>query len=77
MNNRYFNQEDIMSRGHKKAQSTLEYVLLVTAVIVVIIWLVVSPSSPFRTTLNGTLTNSLNGMQTMAERLQTSRPSAP
>ena len=61
-----------MSRGHKRGQSTLEYVLLVTAVIVVIIWLVVSPTSPFRSTLNNTLNSSIGGMGTMAERLNNS-----
>jgi len=61
-----------MSRGHKKGQSTLEYVLLVTAVIVVIIWLVVSPTSPFRNTLNSTLNSSIGGMETMAGRLNNS-----
>ena len=61
-----------MSRGHKRAQSTLEYVLLVTAVIVVIIWLVVAPNSPFRTSLNTTMTTSINGMTTLANRLNTS-----
>ncbi len=61
-----------MSRGHKRGQSTLEYVLLVTAVIVIIIGLVASPQSPFRKTLNSTLNSSLNGMQTMADRLNNS-----
>jgi hypothetical protein len=58
-----------MSRGHKRGQSTLEYVLLVTAVIVVIIWLVVAPNSPFRATVNGTMMNSLNAMNVMSNRL--------
>ena len=61
-----------MSRGHKRGQSTLEYVLLVTAVIVVIIWLVVGQNSPFRNSLNTTLTTSINGMETMADRLNDS-----
>ena len=61
-----------MSRGHKRGQSTLEYVLLVTAVIVVIIGIVVSPSSPFRSTLNKTLNSSIGGMETMAGRLNVS-----
>ena len=38
----------------KKGQSTLEYIILVTAVIVIVIGLVVSPSSPFRASLNKT-----------------------
>jgi hypothetical protein len=44
-------------------------VLLVTAVIVIIIGLVVSPASPFRKTLNSTLNGSLNSMNTMGTRL--------
>ncbi len=61
-----------MSRGHKRGQSTLEYVLLVTAVIVIIIWLVMGTNSPFRSTVNGTLTNSLNAMNVMSNRLSSS-----
>ena len=62
-----------MSRGHKRGQSTLEYVLLVTAVIVIIIWLVAGPTSPFRTTLNSTLGNSISGMELMGNRLNNNR----
>ena len=61
-----------MSRRHKRGQSTLEYVLLVTAVIVIIIGLVASPTSPFRRTLNSALNSSLNGMNVMAQRLNNS-----
>jgi uncharacterized protein (UPF0333 family) len=69
MNNRHFNQEDSMSRGHKKAQSTLEYVLLVTAVVVVLITFVLSGNSPFKTALNSTLQAGTNGMVTFSNRL--------
>jgi uncharacterized protein (UPF0333 family) len=61
-----------MSSRHKRGQSTLEYVLLVTAVIVIIIGLVASPGSPFRSTLNKTLNSSIGGMETMANRLNNS-----
>ena len=65
-----------MTLRKKKGQSTLEYILLFTAVIVVIIGLVVSDKSPFRTKLNSTLNGSLDGMETMADRLSESRPAA-
>lgn len=52
-----------------KAQSTLEYVILVTAVIVVIIWLLMSENSPFKTALNSTLQTTTNQMTTMGQRL--------
>jgi len=38
----------------KKGQSTLEYIILVTAVIVIIIGLVFNSNSPFKKTLNTT-----------------------
>ena len=61
-----------MPGSKRKGQSTLEYVLLVTAVIVIIIGLVFSPGSPFRSSLNATLNSSVSDMGTMAERLNTS-----
>ncbi|MFH0753751.1 MAG: class III signal peptide-containing protein [Candidatus Omnitrophota bacterium] len=51
-----------MIKGKNRGQSTLEYVLLVTAVIVVVIGMVASPSSPFRTKLNSTLSEAVNLM---------------
>ena len=55
-----------MGKGHKRGQSTLEYVLLVTAVIVVLIGLLASNNSPFRNALNSTLNSGLNGMTSQA-----------
>jgi uncharacterized protein (UPF0333 family) len=44
----------------KKGQSTLEYIILVTAVIVIVIGLLVSPASPFRTQLNTTFNGAID-----------------
>ncbi len=52
-----------------KAQSTLEYVILATAVIVVILVLVMSDNSPFKSTLNATLDTSINHMNTLSGKL--------
>jgi uncharacterized protein (UPF0333 family) len=41
--------------GNNKGQSTLEYILLVTAVLVVIIAFVAGPTSPFKKAVNKVL----------------------
>jgi len=53
----------------KKGQSTVEYIILVTAVIVVILAFVFTPGSPFQTHMNETLGNATDGMVNMASRL--------
>jgi len=53
----------------KKGQSTVEYIILVTAVIAVVIFFVVSPGSPFRQHMNETLGNATDSMVNMASRL--------
>lgn len=50
---------------NRKGQSTLEYIILMTAVIVAIIAFVVSPTSPFKRALNGTLESGTNTMNAM------------
>lgn len=62
---------------NKKAQSTIEYIILVTAVIVIIILFMMTPGSVFRTALNGTLADTSDGMKNMSERLKGSRPLSP
>ena len=57
---------------NRKAQSTLEYVILVTAVIVVIITLLVNKDSLFRTKLNTTLNSTIGVMSDMQSRWSTS-----
>ena len=61
----------------RKGQSTVEYIILVAAVIAVILVFVGGPSSPFYRAFNSTLTQGTNGMENMATRLSTSRPLAP
>ena len=61
---------------NKQGQSTIEYVILVAGVILVIIWFVGNQSSPFQNSLNSTLQQATNGMEDMANRLRTSRPTA-
>ena len=61
----------------KKGQSTVEYIILVAAVLAAILIFVAGPTSPFRTAFNSTLTQGTNGMENMATRLSTSRPLAP
>ena len=61
----------------RKGQSTVEYIILVAAVIAVILVFVGSPSSPFRVAFTNTLTQGTNGMEDMSNRLMTSRPKSP
>lgn len=56
----------------KKGQSTLEYIIMVTGVVVVLI-LFLGPNGIFRTAYNQTLGQGTNGMQDMANRLRNSR----
>ena len=63
-------------RKHKKGQSTVEYVVLVAAVIA-LLFIFLEPKGVFRTAFNATLTTGTNGMQVMANRLQASRPLSP
>jgi uncharacterized protein (UPF0333 family) len=52
-----------------KGQSTLEYVLLVTAVLVVIIGWVAGPASPFKQAVNNTLYDASNQIESMSQRI--------
>ena len=61
---------------NKKGQSTLEYIILVTAVIAIIL-IFLGPSGIFRARLNQTLDEVSNGMTNMSSRISTSRPLAP
>ena len=56
----------------KKGQSTVEYILLVTTVIGVIILFLVNPNSPFRQRLNQSLDVATNDMVDIATRLSNS-----
>ncbi len=58
----------------KKGQSTVEYIVLVTAVIVLLIYFL-GPSGPFATAYNKTLQYGTNGMDNIANRLGQSHTS--
>jgi hypothetical protein len=61
-----------MSKKNRKGQSTLEYIILITAVIAVILTLVFSTASPFRRGMNSTYSQMLNSTNTMSFRLANS-----
>ena len=56
----------------RKGQSTLEYIILVTAVIAIIL-VFLGPTGIFRNRFNQTLGSATNGMINMAGRLENSR----
>ncbi len=58
---------------NKKGQSTLEYIILVTAVVAVLL-VFLGPSGVFRTSYNSTLNEVTGGMQTLSNRIAGSRP---
>jgi uncharacterized protein (UPF0333 family) len=58
-----------MLKKNKRGQSTLEYIILVTAVIAVILGLVFGSASPFRAGLNSTYAKMLNSTNVMSSRL--------
>ena len=58
-----------MTLRHKKGQSTLEYVLLVTAVIVVAISFLMGKDSTFQKALTNSLGSGTAGMQSMAAKI--------
>ena len=59
---------------NKRAQSTVEYVILVAIVIAVIL---AFTNGIFKNSYNQTLIQATNGMTDMANRLFTSRPKSP
>lgn len=61
-----------MLKQNKKGQSTLEYIILITAVIAVILGLVFAPTSPFRQGLNSSYGKMLNSTNIMSTRLANS-----
>ena len=64
----------VKPRRKKKGQSTVEYIILVAAVIAA---LIIFLPGTFRTAFNATLSQGTNGMENMAVRLRASRPLAP
>ena len=65
-------QGKLFSKKDKKGQSTVEYLLLVAAIITVLI-LFLKPDGPFAKSYNDALTKGSSGMEQMANRLSDSR----
>ena len=57
----------------KKGQSTVEYIILVAAVLAALI-IFLAPGGVFQSAFNSTIATGTNGMQNMAQRLAGSRP---
>ena len=66
----------VKPRRKKKGQSTVEYIILVAAIIGALI-IFLRPDGVFQNAYNETLSTGTNGMVNMAERLRNSRPLAP
>ena len=66
----------MLKNKKRKGQSTLEYIVLVTAIIAVIL-VFLGPTGIFRTRLANTLDAATNTMTNMAGRLTTANPLSP
>jgi len=66
----------INTKKKKKGQSTVEYIILVAAILAALI-IFLKPGGVFQTAYNDALLSGTNGMVDMANRLQFSRPEAP
>jgi hypothetical protein len=62
--------------GKRKGQSTVEYIILVAAILAALI-VFLRPGGIFSQAVNQTFTSGTNGMVNMADRLAGSRPLAP
>ena len=65
-----------IKRHRKDGQSTVEYIILVAAVLAALI-IFLKPGGIFSKAYNTTLSSSTNGMTVMASRLGSSRPPSP
>jgi len=59
----------MFKRNNKKGQSTIEYVVLATAVIAVILSLVIGDNAPFQAKLETTVNTAIDDMGNMGDRL--------
>jgi Flp pilus assembly pilin Flp len=69
--------EEFMYIKNKRGQSTVEYVLLMTAVVAVIIAMVTSNKTGLQKQLNGTLDTAVNDISTMGDVLSNSHQGSP
>lgn len=69
-------KKTIIKRHRKDGQSTVEYIILVAAVLAVLI-IFLRPGGVFYKSFNTTLGTGTNGMTDMADRLSSSRPASP
>ena len=67
------NKEETIMLKNKRGQSTLEYIILVTAVVAVLL-VFLGPSAIFQNTLNTTLSQVSGTMNMMANRYVNSIP---
>ena len=63
----------IKSKRKNKGQSTVEYIILVAAILAALI-IFLAPGGVFQRAFNDTISTGTNGMQDMANRLSASRP---
>ena len=61
-----------LQKRKKKGQSTLEYIILVTGVVAILI-IFLGPTGIFRAAYNKTMATGTNGMENMSNRLLLSR----
>ena len=66
----------MIHKRKKKGQSTIEYIVLVTGVIAILI-VFLGRNGIFQQAYNRALVQGTNGMEDMANRLASSRPTAP
>jgi uncharacterized protein (UPF0333 family) len=68
-------KKHIKSKRKNKGQSTVEYIILVAAILAALI-VFLQPGGVFQTAFNDSLNTGTNGMQDMANRLSSSRPAS-
>ena len=65
-------KKHIKLKRKNKGQSTVEYIILVAAILAALI-VFLSPAGPFKTAFDNALATGTDGMENMAGRLQASR----
>ena len=65
-------KKHIKSKRRNKGQSTVEYIILVSAILAALL-VFLSPAGPFRAAFDNAVTTGTDGMEDMAGRLANSR----